>query len=133
VTLPSSHAPLPAQTQCTCSVTNNGKAFPQYCPASVRPFVTSSDVYLPISSSQLCMCKTKHTTSSLDMFFIICTLFFTITTCACRMTTHDCTLIRIPNVSLFFVSKHATQMLTGTDEDVPPNIELATLLGRTVG
>jgi hypothetical protein len=49
VTLPSSRAPLPARTQRTRSVTNNGKAFPQYCPASVRSFVTSSDICFPIS------------------------------------------------------------------------------------
>jgi len=108
VTLPSSRAPLPARTQRIRSVTNNGKAFPQHCPASVRPFVTSSDVCLPISSSQSRTCKTKHTTSSSDMFFIIYTLSFTITTCACRMTTHDCTLIRIPDVSIFCVQKCRT-------------------------
>jgi hypothetical protein len=50
VTLPSSRAPLPTPTQRTRPVTNNGKAFPQYCPASVRSFVTSSDVCLLISS-----------------------------------------------------------------------------------
>ena len=130
MTLPSSLAPLPARTQRTRPVTNNGKAFPQYYLASVRSFVTSSDVCLPISSSQSRTCKTKHTTSSSDMFFIIYTLSFTITTCACRMTTHDCTLIGIPNVTLFFTSKHATRMSPRTDDDVRRNVKLGTLLER---
>ena len=55
--------------------------------------------------------------------------FLTITTHACGMTIQDCTLIQISNVSLFFTSKHAARMPTGTDDDDPSNVEPRTLFG----
>ena len=66
MTSSSARAPLPTRTQRTRPVTNNGKAFPQYRPASVRSSVTSSDICSPISSSQSRTHGDKHTISSSD-------------------------------------------------------------------
>jgi hypothetical protein len=55
--------------------------------------------------------------------------FLTITTRACGMTTQRLYAYSNP---LFFTSKYAARMLTGTEDDVRRNVELGTLLGKTV-
>ena len=82
-------------------------------------------IWFSVTSVQRCIPSAVQTCSTSYPFL-------TTTTRACGMTTHDCTLIRIPNVSLFFTSKHAAQMATGMDDDVPPNVGLGTFFGRTV-
>jgi len=60
VTLSSSRAPLPGRIRRTRPVTNNGKAFPQYCSAFVHSFFTSSQVCLLISGSQSRPCSDAY-------------------------------------------------------------------------
>ena len=124
---------LPCSTACMNTTHSPGhKQQQSFSPASVRSFVTSSDVCLPISRPQSRTCSgDKHTISSPDMFNILCTVSLQ-SQRAYGITTHDCMFIRIPNVSLFFTSKHAAQMATGMDDNVPPNVGLGTFLGRTV-
>ena len=132
MTLPSSRAPLPPGTQRTCPVANNGKAFPQYCPASVRSFVTSSDVCLPISSSQsrICSGDKQHQQFRLVQHPLHPSLTI-MNPCLWDDNTrlHACPN---PRCLCFFTSQHAVLMPTGTDDDVRRNVELGTLLGKTV-
>ena len=131
MTLPSC-IPLPARTQRTRPVRNNGKNFPLVlnCPT---PYVPLSPrlmfIYLYLVLSHV-----RTAVTGIPSALQTCSPSsapFPYNHDPCLSEDNTTTrLFKFP-MSLFFTSKHAAQMPTGTDDDVPPNVELGTLLGRS--